>query len=128
MAKSKIWHVTSRDADDDTTEMWTADEQKAKEEFEACLNGRAMDLAEDGYSMHFYCYVDEFEVNEDPKGLAAFNKKFGTACKDWKDAAIVAGGFTGEDGCVSSEARIEAVDGEVLPNGKAVVYQVVELK
>ena len=128
MVKSKIWHVTSRDADNDTTEMWTADEQKAREEFEACLNGRAMDLAEDGYTWHFYCYVDEFEVNEDPKGLAAFNKKFGTDCKDWKDAAIVAGGFTGEGGCVSSEASIEAVDGEVLPNGKAVVYQVVELE
>lgn len=128
MEKSKIWHVMSRDADNDTTEMWTADEQKAKEEFKNCLNDRAMNLVEDGYACHFYCYVDEFEVYEDPNGLAAFNKKFGTDCKDWKDAAIVAGGFTGESGCVSSEAHIEAVDGEVLPNGKAVVYQVVELK
>jgi hypothetical protein len=128
MAKSKIWHITSRDADNDTTEMWTADERKAKEEFKGCLNGRAMNLAKDGYSSHFYCYVDEFEVYEDSKGLAAFNKKFGTDCKNWKQAAFVAGGFTGEDGCVSSEAHMEAVDGEVLPNGKAVVCQVVELQ
>lgn len=128
MAKSKIWHVTSRNADNDTTEMWTTDEQKAKEEFKGCLNGRAMNLAKAGYTLHFYCYVDEFEVYEDSNGLAAFNKKFGTDCKNWKQAAFVAGGFTGEADCVSSEAHIEAVEGEVLPNGKAIVYQVVELK
>ena len=128
MAKTKIWHVTSRDGYNDCTEMWTADEQKAKAEFENVLEDDNMNLAEGGISMHFYCYVDEFEVYDDPKGLAAFNRKFGTDCKNWKEAAIVAGGFTGEDGCTSCEANIEALDGEVLPNGKAIIHKVVELK
>jgi len=128
MEKTKIWHVTSRDAYNDCTELWTADEQKAKEEFAKVLENDNLNLVEGGHTMHFYCYVDSFEVYEDPKGLAAFNKKFGADCKDWKQAAIVAGGFTGEDNDVSTEARIEAMDGEVLPNGKAVIYQVVELK
>ena len=61
------------------------------------------------------------------KELAAFNEEHGTDCKDWKEAAIVEGGFTGESNDVSTEASIEAFDGEVLDNGKAVIYQVVEL-
>jgi hypothetical protein len=126
--KSKIWHVTSRDAYNDCTELWTADEQKAKEEFAKVLENDNLNLVKGGFTMNFFCYVDDFEVYDDPNGLAAFNKKFGTDCKNWKEAAIVAGRFIGEDGCVSSEAHIEAMDGEVLPNGKAVVYQVVELK
>lgn len=127
MAKSKIWHVKGRDAYNNTTEMWTADEQKAKDKFAELLNDDNYNLVEGGFCLHFYCYVGNHEVYDDPKGLAAFNAEHGTACKDWKEAAIVAGGFTGECDCVSSKACIEAVDGEVLPNGKAVVYQVVEL-
>lgn len=127
MAKSKIWHVTSRNADNDTTEIWTADESKAREAFASCLDDRAMNLVEDGIASSFFCYVGDCEVYETKNGLAEFNEKHGTSCKDWKEAAIVAGGFSGECGCASSEAYIEAVDGEVLSDGKAVVYQVVEL-
>ena len=128
MEKSKIWHVTSRDGYNDCTELWTADEQKAKEEFAKVLENDNMNLVEGGISLHFYCYVDGVEVYDTPNGFAEFNAKHGTDCKNWKEAAIVAGGFTGEDGCTSCEASIEAMDGEVLPNGKAIVYQVVELK
>lgn len=128
MEKTKIWHVTSRNADNDCTELWTADERKAREEFAKCLDLRSMNLVEDGITCAFFCYVDGCEVYDTPNGLAEFNAKHGTDCKNWKEAAIVAGGFTGEGGCASSEAHIEALDGEVLPNGKAVVYQVVELK
>jgi hypothetical protein len=128
MEKTKIWHVTSRDAYNDCTELWTANEQKAKAEFAKVLENEDLNLVEGGHTLHFYCYVDGFEVYEDPKGLAAFNAKHGTACKNWKEAAIVAGGFTGEDNSVSTVARIEAVDGEVLPNGKGIIYKVVELQ
>lgn len=128
MEKTKIWHVTSRNAGNDTTEMWTADEQKAKAEFAKCLDRWAMNLLEDGITCSFNCYVGGIEVYDDPNGLNVFNEKYGTACEDWKAAAIVAGGFTGESGCVSSEASIEGMDGEVLPTGKAIVYQVVNLK
>lgn len=128
MEKSKIWHVTSRDAYNDCTELWTANEQKAKAEFAKVLENEDLNLVEGGHTLHFYCYVDDFEVYEDPKGLAAFNAKHGTACKNWKEAAIVAGGFTGEDNSVSTVARIEAVDGEVLPNGKGIIYKVVDLQ
>lgn len=128
MAKSKIWHVTSRNAYNDSTEMWTADETKAREAFARCLDRQAMNLVEDGISFAFYCYVGGCEVYDSPNGLDEFNEQYGTSCKDWKEAAIVNGGFTGESGCTSCEARIEAVDGEVLDNGKGIVYQVVELK
>jgi hypothetical protein len=128
MEKTKIWHVTSRDAYNDCTELWTANEQKAKAEFAKVLENEDLNLVEGGHTLHFYCYVDDFEVYEDPKGLAAFNAKHGTACKNWKEAAIVAGGFTGEDNSVSTVARIEAVDGEVLPNGKGIIYKVVDLQ
>lgn len=128
MEKTKIWHVTSRDAYNDCTELWTANEQKAKAEFAKVLENENLNLVEGGHTLHFYCYVDDFEVYEDPKGLAAFNAKHGTACKNWKEAAIVAGGFTGEDNSVSTVARIEAVDGEVLPNGKGIIYKVVDLQ
>lgn len=127
MAKTKIWHVKSRDGYNDCTELWTADEQKAREEFAKCLENDNMNLVEGGISLHFYCYVDGCEVYDDPNGLSKFNTKHGTSCKNWKEAAIVAGGFTGENGCTSSEASIEALDGEVLPDNTAVVYMTVQL-
>lgn len=128
MAKTKIWHVTSRNADNDKTELWTADEQKAKTEFTKCLDRRAMNLVEDGITCAFFCYVSGIEVYDTPNGLDAFNKKFGADCTNWKEAAIVAGGFTGEGGCTSSEASIESFDGEVLPDGTAVVHMTVQLQ
>ena len=127
MAKGKIWRVTSRDAYNDRTEIWTADEAKAREALATALENDNLNLVEGGHTMHFYCYVGVHEVYEDPNGLAAFNKEHGTSCKDWKEAAMVEGGFTGESNDVSTEASIEAFDGEVLDNGKAVIYQVVEL-
>lgn len=128
MAKTKIWHVKSRNADNDCTELWTTDEQKAREDFANCLDGRSMNLVEDGITCAFFCYVGGCEVYDNPKGLDEFNEKYGTSCKDWKEAAIVAGGFTGEGGCASCEASIEAFEGEVLPDGTAVVYMSVQLK
>jgi hypothetical protein len=127
MAKGKIWHVTSRNAWNDITDMWTADEAKAREEFSRCLDRNDMNLVEDGISLDFFCYVDRWEVYTDPNGLSEFNKAHGTDCKDWKEAAMVAGAFTGECNCASSEAKMEAFGGEVLGNGKAVVYNLVEL-
>ena len=127
-AKTKIWRVKSRNAYNDSTLMWTADEAKARAEFDQCLERYAMNLSKDGITFNFYCYVGGFEVYETNNGLAEFNAAHGTDCKDWKDAARVAGGFTGEDNCASSEASIESFDGEVLPDGTAVVYMPVQLQ
>lgn len=123
---AKIYHVYSKDGNNDREELWTADHDKALEQFRNVLDYPDMQL-DNSLTLHFYCYIKGEEVYETKDGLAKLNKKLGTSYKDWKEAAFGEGGFSGEGGCCDSEAYIEEYEGDILPDGTALVKMPVTL-
>lgn len=123
---AKIYHVYSKDGNNDREELWTADHDKALEQFRNVLDYPDMQL-DNSLTLHFYCYIKGEEVYDTKDGLAKLNKKLGTSYKDWKEAAFGEGGFTGEGGCCDSEAYIEEYEGDILPDGTALVKMPVTL-
>jgi hypothetical protein len=123
---AKIYHVYAKDGYNDRTDLWTADHDKALEQFRKVLDYPAMKL-DDKITIDFYCYIKGEEVHDSKDGLAKLNAKLGTAYKDWKEAAFGEGGFTGEGGCCDSEAYIKEYEGDILPDGTALVKMPVTL-
>jgi len=123
---AKIYHVYAKDGNNDREELWTADHGKALEQFRKVLNKPDMQL-DTSIALHFYCYIKGEEVYDTKDGLAKLNEKLGTSYKDWKEAAFGEGGFEGEGGCCDSEAYIEEYEGDILPDGTAIVKMPVTL-
>lgn len=123
---AKIYHVYAKDGNNDREELWTADHKKALEQFEKVLDYPDMQL-DNSLTIHFYCYIKGEEVYDTKGGLDKLNAKLGTSYKDWKEAALGEGGFTGEGGCCDSEAYIKEYEGDILPDGTALVKMPVTL-
>lgn len=123
---AKIYHVYAKDGNNDREELWTADHDKALEQFKKVLDYPDMQL-DNKIALHFFCYIKGEEVYDSKDGLAKLNAKLGTSYKNWKEAAFGEGGFDGEGGCSDSEAYIEEYDGDILPDGTALVKMPVTL-
>lgn len=123
---AKIYHVYAKDGNNDREELWTADHGKALEQFRKMLDKPDMKL-DNSLALHFYCSIGGEEVYDSTDGLAKLNAKRGTAYKDWKEAAIGEGGFIGECGCCDSEAYIKEYEGDIMPDGTAIVKMPVTL-
>ena len=117
---AKIYHVYAKDGYNDRRELWTADHKKALEQFRKVLDYPAMQL-DAKISLDFFCYIKGEEVHDSKDGLAKLNAKLGTSYKDWKEAAFGEGGFFGEGGCSDSEAYIKEYEGDIMPDGTAIV-------
>ena len=123
---AKIYHVYAKDGYNDRSELWTADHDKALKQFRQVLDRPAMQL-DKKISINFYCYIKGAEVHDSKDGLTKLNEKLGTSYKDWKEAAFGEGGFTGEGGWCDSEAYIKEYEGDILPDGTALVKMPVTL-
>ena len=121
-----FYHVYSRNANNDGIDKWFTNKDKAVEALRSAVE--RMNLVESGITDHFYCYVGNHEIYEDDNGLDLLNAEKHTDYKDWVDAVVGEGSFTGECGSVNCEAYMEEHEGEMLPDGKAAIKMVVNVE
>ena len=114
----KVYHLETRNADNDCVDEWFTSKAKAKAALAREINGDiSLSLIEGGFTNRSGIYLSRGPVIED-EAIEPYNKEMGTHYDSWREAAIDQMGFTAEWGCCDAMARLTTHDAVKLEDGK----------